>query len=243
MTIDIPHLPPAAGPLEPGDTGGGASGMDETGEDGPHRGRSPYPARQRLSEFLAAIAADTSRSDITVADLLDLMRDRARAALIFLMAFPNVLPAPPGLSAILGLPLLYLTAQMMLGRMPRLPKAIGAKGVPRSTFASAVARVAPHLARAERMLRPRWSWIVSPRAERALGAFAFVLALVVTLPIPFGNMLPALAICLLALGVLERDGLWAGLGVVVGLGAIALSATVAYAMTRGALALLLAALS
>ena len=238
MNIDIHHLPPAAVSLEPGDAGG-----DDPDVDGPRSGRAARLPLQRLSEFLPVIAADPSRSDITVADLLELMRDRARAALIFLMAFPNVLPAPPGLSAILGLPLLYLTAQMMLGRMPRLPKAIGAKGVPRPTFAAVVERVAPHLARAERMLRPRWLWIVSPRAERLLGAFVFVLALVVTLPIPFGNMLPALAICLVALGVLERDGLWAGLGVAVGIGALALSATVAYAMTRGALALLLGALS
>jgi hypothetical protein len=40
---------------------------------------------------------------------------------------------------------------------------------------------------------------------------------VLVLPIPLGNMLPALAISLIALAVLERDGLWAlaGLGVAV----------------------------
>jgi len=35
-----------------------------------------------------------------------------------------------------------------------------------------------------------------------------LLAVVLVLPVPLGNMLPALAISLLALGILERDGVW-----------------------------------
>lgn len=199
------------------------------------------PPHRRLSETLAEIAADGSRAEITVADLLTLMQGRARAALIFLFAFPNVIPSPIGVSALLGLPLLYLTAQMMLGRIPWLPRLIAARGLPMTAFAAALRRAMPALTRAERMLRPRLGWLVGHRAERGLGALALVLAIVVTLPIPLGNMLPAFAICLIALGVLERDGLWAGLGVAVGLAALALSATVVYAMVKAALFFLFAA--
>ena len=95
----------------------------------------------------------------------------------------------------------------------------------------------------EKLLRPRWSWLVGPRAEHVLGALTLVLAVVITLPIPFGNMLPAFAICLIALGVLERDGLWACFGILVGALALLLSATVAYAMLKGALFVLLGAFS
>jgi hypothetical protein len=35
-----------------------------------------------------------------------------------------------------------------------------------------------------------------------------VLALVLALPIPLGNVLPALAISMLSLALLQRDGLW-----------------------------------
>ena len=212
-------------------------------DDGPRIGRAERPPRKRLSDILTEIAADDSRAEITVSGLLHLTEGRARAALIFLFAFPNVLPAPPGLSAILGLPLLYLTSQMMLGRIPWLPRLIGARGVPRTGFEAMISRVVPFLQRAERMLRPRWTWLVSPRAEKPLGALALTLAIVVTLPIPLGNMLPAFAICLIALGVLERDGLWAGLGIGVGLGALVLSATVVYAMIKAALFVLFGAFS
>ena len=209
----------------------------------PRTGRGARPPRKRLSEILTEIAADESRSDISVSDLMRLMEGRARAALIFIFAFPNVLPAPPGLSALLGLPLLYLTTQMMLGHIPWLPKVIGARGVPRANFAATIDRIMPLLRRAERMLKPRWTPLVSHGAEKPLGALALMLAIVVTLPIPLGNMLPAFAICLIALGVLERDGFWAGLGIIVGVGALALSATVVYTMMKAALFILLGAFS
>ena len=125
---------------------------------------------------------------------------------MLLFALPNVLPAPPGLSGVLGLPLLYLSVQMMLGRVPWLPGFIGDRAMPRDRFAQLVERLGPLLARAERLLRPRWSILVSHGAERVLGALCLVLAAVLALPIPFGNMLPAFAICLIALGILERDG-------------------------------------
>ncbi|MBA4489236.1 exopolysaccharide biosynthesis protein [Paracoccus sp. S1E-3] len=224
---------PVAGPETGGDGGGDPNGLQ----------RKRPPPRKRLSQILAEIAEDDSRSEITIADLMHLMEGRARAALIFLFAMPNVLPAPPGLSGLLGLPLLYLTWQMMLGRVPWLPRIIAGRGFPHATFAALIQRVSPFLIRAEKLLRPRWNWLVGPRAEHLLGALMLVLAVVVTLPIPFGNMLPAFAICLIALGVLERDGLWACLGVFVGVVALLLSATVVYAMVKGALFVLLGAFS
>ncbi|WP_432255511.1 exopolysaccharide biosynthesis protein [Limimaricola sp. AA108-03] len=204
-------------------------------------GDIPNPARKRLSEVLLQITADKSRSEMTLNELMTLLKGRGRAALILLFALPNVLPAPPGLSAVLGLPLLYLCAQMMLGRMPWLPAFIGERGMMFPAFVAVVQRTVPILTRAERMLRPRAAWLVAPRSERMLGGLALILAIVVTLPIPLGNMLPAFAICLLALGVLERDGLWAGIGAIMGVAALLLSAAVVYAMLRAALLILLGA--
>lgn len=206
------------------------------------RGKRGRP-RKRLSQVLTDIAADDTRYIITIGDLMHLMEGRARAALIFLFAFPNVLPAPPGVSAILGLPLLYLTAQMMLGRIPWLPRAISQRGMSLSAYRVMIDKALPLLIRAERLLRPRMGWIVGPRAERVLGAFCLILAVVITLPIPLANMLPAFGICLIALGVLERDGLWALFGCIAGLLSLLLSGAVAYAMIKAAVTLLVGAFS
>ena len=192
-------------------------------------GRHP---RKSLSDFLEEIAADTSRDFITIGDLMILMGGRARAALILIFAFPNALPAIPGTSGILGLPLLYLTFQMMLGRMPWLPRIISERGLQRDKFAQIMLKLVPWLARVERTLRPRWLWLTTPRMEQFWGFLCLALAVVLTLPVPLGNMLPAFSICLIALGVLEKDGLWLLFGLLSSIVAFIISAGVVYAIFR-----------
>lgn len=194
--------------------------------------------RKRLSQILDEISTDETRSRISVADLLTVMSGRAIGALLLLFALPNALPAPPGMSAILGLPLVYLSAQMMLGRLPWLPPFIANRSMSREDFAATISRATPIIARAEKLLKPRLSLVVRHGAERVIGALCLVLAIVLLLPIPLGNMLPAFAICLLALGVLERDGVWVLAGVAVGAGSLFLVAGVVYALFKAAIYLL-----
>lgn len=92
----------------------------------------------------------------------------------------------------------------------------------RTDFEALTTRVLPWLRRAEKLLRPRLSGLALPPMEYLLGLICLALALVLVLPIPLGNNPPALAIGLIALGILERDGLW----VLAGLGVAALSVTV-----------------
>lgn len=161
-----------------------------------------------VSALLYALAHDDSRDRIAVRDLLDVLGDRALAALMFVFSVPNVLPVPPGTSTVLGAPLIFLAAQLAFGRRPWLPAVIASRSMTRSDFATLIRRIGPWLGRAERMLRPRALWITLPPMEYVIGLLCLLLAIVLTLPVPLGNMLPALAISLLALGVLERDGLW-----------------------------------
>lgn len=179
-------------------------------------------AKATLSAMLQALAQDDSRDRISVGDLLEALGDRALAALLFVFAVPNVLPVPPGTSSILGAPLVFLAAQLTFGRRPWLPAVMTRRTMTRSDFATLVRRIGPWLARAERLLRPRALALSSPPMEYFVGVVCLLLAIVLVLPVPLGNMLPALAISLLALGVLERDGLW----ILAGLATAAVSAVV-----------------
>jgi hypothetical protein len=161
-----------------------------------------------LSAELLALAQDRSRERVSLADLVAALGDRALGALMFVFAVPNILPAPPGTSAILGTPLVLLATQLMLGLRPWLPGFVSRRSMLRTDFEQMVFRVAPRLRKVERLLRPRMSALASPPVEYLVGAIFLLLALVIALPIPFGNIPPAIAICLFALGVLERDGLW-----------------------------------
>lgn len=187
-----------------------------------------------LSQLLIEIAADTSRERVSIADLLAALQDRALAALLLIFALPNVLPVPPGTSALLGAPLLFLAAQLTLGRRAWLPRVVAERSMLRTQFAVLIARAAPWLARAERLLQPRWGAVCRPPAEYLLGAISLVLSLIVFLPIPLGNMLPALAISVLALGMLERDGAWVLAGVFTAIASLGLVWGVLYALLKAA---------
>jgi hypothetical protein len=187
----------------------------------------------RLSVILAAIAADRSRERISIGDLLELLSHRAFGALIFIFAVPNCIPTPPGTSSILGAPLLFLATQLALNRpKPWLPSFITRRSIARRDFAKVIDKVMPWLRRAERLLRPRVSFLTYPPFEQAIGVVCLLLAIVLFLPIPLGNMLPALAISLFALSILERDGLAAIAGLLVGLVSVAVAWGVVFALVK-----------
>lgn len=194
---------------------------------------------RRMSEILRDIAAETGPERITVADLLTAMEGRAFGALLLLFAFPNILPSPPGLAAILGLPLIYLASQLMLGRSPWLPNFIANRSISRVSFASVIIRATPWIARAERMLVTRLHILAGPVAQRLLGAVCLLLSLILVLPIPFGNMLPSLAICIIALGMLERDGAWILGGLFAAVIAVGVVGGLAYGLVKSAIFVLM----
>ncbi|EPX87278.1 putative ABC-type transport system, permease component [Rubellimicrobium thermophilum DSM 16684] len=202
-----------------------------------NRGAEP----RKLTAILTDLAHDPARERVSLSDLIEAMDERAFGALLLVFAVPNALPTIPGTTAILGLPLVFLAFQMMIGQHPRLPQAIAKRSIPREDFARLVARINPWIDRADRLTAPRLQFLVAPKVEQAIGAFVMILAILVTLPIPLGNMLPAFAICLIALGVLERDGLWIGIGVAVGLLSLLVAGFVVLALLRAGLLLLTAA--
>jgi hypothetical protein len=195
------------------------------------------PTRTALSDVLQRLAEEEGER-ISIGDLLRELGDRALGALLFVFAFPNVLPAPPGTSAILGLPLVFLAAQLAFRLPPWLPGFIARRSMPRQSFRSLVRRMRPWLQRAERLLRPRASVLALPPMEYAVGLLCLLLAVVVLLPIPMGNMLPALSISLLALGILERDGYWVVAGLAAAVAAAALVSGVILMFVRTGLYLL-----
>ncbi len=166
----------------------------------------------RISEILAGIASQ-KRKTVSVRDVLEAFGDRAFGALMFVFAAPVALPMPPGVSAILGAPLLFITTQLMTGRRTLwLPKALADRTMTRADYAGLVEKLTPYLTWLERRLRPRFTFLYNRWLDGLTGLVCLVLAIVVFLPIPFGNMLPALAIAAFGLGIAERDGLLGALG-------------------------------
>ncbi|MEZ2128461.1 MULTISPECIES: exopolysaccharide biosynthesis protein [unclassified Sinorhizobium] len=198
------------------------------------RPKRPKSGR-RLSAILRQLAGDTSRERISVGDLFENVGDRATGALMLIFSLPNIFPTPPGTSAVLGTPLLFLAAQLTFGLRPWLPKFIARRSMQREDFEALVVRINPWLARAERMLTPRLGLFVYPPIEYLTGFLCLVLAIVLTLPIPLGNILPALAITLFSFGILGRDGLFIIFGLVMSAVSLTVVGGVVYGLAKTAL--------
>lgn len=104
----------------------------------------------------------------------------------------------------------------------------------RDAFRNIVSKATPILNRAEKMLQQRWWPLVSPVMEQVLGGVCLALAVLLSLPIPLGNLLPAAAIYVIALA-LERDGLWVIVGLNSTVAAFGWVGSIAYALVKSAI--------
>ncbi|QQP89610.1 exopolysaccharide biosynthesis protein [Skermanella sp. TT6] len=209
-------------------------------ETPPHAKRATsHHGRPRASELLDIFVEGHPDDRIVLGDLITLLGDRAFGALLLIFALPNMIPVPlPGLSTVLGLPMVLFAAQLMLGHpAPWLPARLARLTVRRETFLTMVGATKRYLVWAERLLRPRWSILTDGPGERLLGAVCLLLSLILILPIPLGNLLPAFAVALMALGLLEKDGVCVTIGLCVAAGSVTVVVAVVVLIVEAALLL------
>ncbi|HEX8232498.1 MAG TPA: exopolysaccharide biosynthesis protein [Caulobacteraceae bacterium] len=150
---------------------------------------------------------------VSVDEISDAFGSRAFGAVLFAFSVPNLLPLPPGSSTVLSVPLIILTPQVALGmKHPWIPRWLGHRNLEREKLRHLFDRLLPKLERLEKVMRPRLGALFSPWGDRLIGLVCFLLTLVLILPIPFGNLLPAMSIAALSLGLATRDGVVALIG-------------------------------
>jgi hypothetical protein len=165
-----------------------------------------------LSEILGDLG-DTPSGRISIGELAERLGGRALGALLFVFGLACALPLPPGSTTVLGTPLLLLALQLMAGgQTVWLPRKVRDRALPVDKLAAGLARAIPLLRRIEAVSRPRLHFLFTPWGRRAIGAVCTVLALVLILPIPLANMLPAAAVAVLSFSLVQRDGLIALVG-------------------------------
>jgi hypothetical protein len=188
-----------------------------------------------LSHMLTQAVARSPGDYISIGELIAGIQTQALALLLILFALPNVLPSPPGTTAIFGAPLVLLTVQMALGRGVWLPQIILGRALPRGAFLALLTKAGPSFARIERLLRPRLLVLTGAGALRIWGAVMVVLSVMIMLPIPLANTAPSIAIILIAMGLLERDGLFVLAGLLAAVGAAVVVVTVYWTLITLAL--------
>lgn len=196
--------------------------------------KAPTEKLVRTSQVLRDILVNNPDTEFfTVEKIANALGGTSFGTSLMFFAIPEVLPIPiPGISAIMVLPSAVVSTQMAAGKKQvRLPKFILERTVPRKALAAAIHAIVPLLERAEKVAKPRWKWATSPRAQRLLGVFIFLLALAIAFPIPGFNMPQAIAIFTIGLGLVEQDGLVICLGVIIGLASLVLLGGVIFGLS------------
>jgi len=185
-----------------------------------------HPNQHTSDLLISVIEGMKERDSFSLQDIIVLLKERVFGLLILLFCIPNCLPIPnlAGLSALTGIPIGIIGFEMIIGRVHLwLPAALGQKQVPGKRLAVLLERAIPYIHKLEMLLHPRLLLLTSPIMQRFLGIAFVILAMVMSLPIPFGNFPPGVAMALIAIGLIERDGFIIILGLAIGTGTVALA--------------------
>ncbi len=170
---------------------------------------------ERTSDIVARVARENESGSITVGRLMDALSDRSFGVIIILFALPNAIVP---IAWVLGTPILLFAVQLVMGRQkPWLPEFMSRQEISRETFAKIASYVVKYLSTMEQWLKPRWNFLTTDAAERFIGLWMAFLVLVLLVPVPFGNALPAFGISIIAAGLIEKDGAAIVVGSIIGL--------------------------
>ncbi|MGE4278238.1 MAG: exopolysaccharide biosynthesis protein [Magnetospirillum sp.] len=169
----------------------------------------------------------------TIGQAADSLSALGRLAPLPLLAALGMTPSPGlPLGAICGGLMVWLALAGLLRRPAgALPQGMARKRIPPGVLRVMLRQIAPPLRKLEKLARPR----LEAAAWPALVWLAILgQGIIMALPIPLGNFLPGVAVLVLSISILRRDGL----GVIVGLTISAISLAVLAGLGWGLLAVL-----
>ena len=162
-----------------------------------------------FSQDIKLLLSKLATKPIEIGEVLEETAERGFSLIIALLVLPFLFPMPPGLSGVMGIGCLVLGMQMALGRKyPWLPKQVAKLKFPRSLSQKLLKHIRRFTVWLEKIVRSRWQQIANNSCtSRVNGCCIAWLSILLMLPIPFTNPLPAIAILLLAIANIEADGL------------------------------------
>ncbi|KQS57203.1 exopolysaccharide biosynthesis protein exod [Brevundimonas sp. Leaf363] len=183
--------------------------------------------------LLRRLADDGGEAGLTLGEIRDRLDERAYGLLILLLSLPCLVPGLYGVPQVVGLVIIMIAAQLLIGReepwLPRRVLSLRAK----AKWLKAMADFAEaRLGWVDRLSRPRLAMFATGLGERMVGLFMILATLTIVLPMT--NTIPSVALALLAVGLIQRDGLFVLGGMVVAIGWLVALAILAGGLLLGA---------
>ncbi|UPT61070.1 MAG: exopolysaccharide biosynthesis protein [Hyphomonadaceae bacterium JAD_PAG50586_4] len=189
------------------------------------------PSRSFIS-VLQAIDAGAGEDGVKVSGIVDRLDERAFGLLILLLTIPCLVPGLPG-AQIIAIGIFLLALQVVVGRRePWLPGWFMRAQVKKSWISSIAGFADKRLRWTEQLARPRLRFLTTGLGERIAALIMALAAITVMLPIT--NTIPSVALTLLSLGLIQRDGLFTLAGAAVALGWITLLSALVAGLFLGA---------
>lgn len=187
-----------------------------------------------IESRLRSAAQELRGERVALHQLADAHGPATEGTLLVLLALPCMLPIP-GTGSVLGWGLAAMALAMWRGHdFVQLPDKLGRFEMPLPAARRTLHAAASFYAAAGRYARERRPNLGAP-ARRCVALLVGVSGILIVLPIPFGNLLPGLAVILVALGQVFRDGLALLAGMAIGAAALAITvALLAWACVLGA---------
>ncbi len=163
---------------------------------------------QTLSDVIESLGHGDD-PQLSVAELVQAFGERAFGALILILALMSLFPWPPGGKAVFSAPIILLSLELAL-RQDKvwLPRWLLKASVSRSVYRKASSgRVMKTIRGVERLSKPRLPIMTGEIADVIVGIVCVFLAIMLALPVPLGDMLPAITLVIFGLALTQRDGL------------------------------------
>ncbi len=163
----------------------------------------------RFSQELILLLAKERDRPLTLGDILIETSERSFSLVIILLIFPFLLPMIPGVSVVFGSACLFLSLQMAKGQdVPWLPDRIARFQLSKAFVDKLLVGLGKGAKVFEWLTKPRWSKLVRGHVVWQINGLCIAwLTLLLMLPVPFTNPIPAIGILLLAISTIEMDGL------------------------------------
>lgn len=163
-------------------------------------------ASARLYELVALAQA---QGGVSLGEVLSTLGRTSMAFTILILALPALTPIPGPFGAVFGSALALVALQIAIGRQSIwLPSFLSRRRLSPAVVELIVRYSAPILAKVETIVRPGRLAIFTGGTMQWLLSFPiFVLAVAIALPIPLGNFLPVLALVVISVALMARDGL------------------------------------
>ncbi|KAK0360986.1 hypothetical protein LTR94_025130 [Friedmanniomyces endolithicus] len=164
-----------------------------------------------VARLLRRLADDGADRGLTLDEIRDRLDERSYGLLILILAIPCLVPGLYGVPQVVGLIIILLAVQLLAGRQePWLPRWMLKLRAKPGWLAAMADFSEKRLAWLDRLSKPRLTALVDGPGER-LCALVMILA-ASTIVLPLTNTIPSIALALTAVGLIQRDGVFAALG-------------------------------